>query len=551
MPVHEKIPITSSFYNIAVLAIKAIWLSFWSLLGFTNLYHEPQQQFTTTPTTIKSDTDCKSDTDTFRSKIIDAKDINEIVEASGYRVREHVVTTRDGYLLVIHKLENPKLVGKHHINASKIIYFHHGLMTNSELFVLGSTKLKTLPYLLVDLGYEVWLGNNRGNKYSRKHLKLPASEPKFWDFSLDEFAYFDIPDSLTYVKNYYETVHHSPLDPQIIYIGFSQGCSQFFASLSLYPHLNTQLRMFIGLSPAIIPQNLKHPVFKLIVNHTADDNSFLYSLFGRRALLPSVAFWSTILGPTLYEKVVDISLQLLFGWKGENISQTQKEMGYPHMFSNSSVKSLLHWFQIIKARRFQIFDETCTYGVTKLSAFNKDLKSRGNRVAPFPIADHLDVPMLIFYGDSDILVDVNKIKNLVVDNNHKMKDKLEFVLCPGYEHMDTLWAENVYHDVFKPIIDRLEAIQVPEPIEGETLRGLIRDRDQRLNDSSTKLNSLNSSFILNEKPLSNGGSNSLRNVNGNFFTDKTTTGSYKTMEKVNGSFLNSDNEKEVEVTDSW
>ena len=73
-------------------------------------------------------------------------------------------------------------------------------MTNSELFVLGTNKYKTLPYLLVDLGYEVWLGNNRGNKYSRKHLKLSASDPKFWDFSLDEYSYYDIPDSLTYIK---------------------------------------------------------------------------------------------------------------------------------------------------------------------------------------------------------------------------------------------------------------------------------------------------------------------------------------------------------------
>lgn len=491
MPVHEEIPITSSLYNITILIVKAIWLSFCSLFGFTSFYQENQQDYTTT-----TNSQFKTDHGSFKSKIINAKDINEIVEASGYKIREHIVTTRDGYLLVIHKLENPKFIGTNHVNASKIVYFHHGLMTNSELFVLGSTKLKTLPYLLVDLGYEVWLGNNRGNKYSRKHLKFPASEPKFWDFSLDEFAYFDIPDSLTYVKNYYETVHNISLDPQIIYIGFSQGCSQFFASLSLYPHLNTQLRMFIGLSPAIIPQNLKHPIFKLIVNHTADDNSFLYSLFGRRALLPSVAFWSSMLGPALYEKVVDISLQLLFGWKGENISQMQKEIGYPHMFSNSSVKSLLHWFQIIKARRFQMFDETCTYGVTKLSAFNKNLKSRGNRVAPFPIADHLNVPMVIFYGDSDILVDITKIKNLIVDNNHKMKDKLEFILCPGYEHMDTLWGENVYHDVFKPIIDKLESIEIPKQVDSESLSQLIRAHE--LSGSCTQVNSLNNSFILND-----------------------------------------------------
>ena len=217
--------------------------------------------------------------------------------------------------------------------------------------------------------------------------------------------------------------------------------------------------MFIGLSPAIIPQNLNHPIFKLLVNQAANDNSFLFSLFGRRAIMPSVSFWYTIFGPSLYEKVVDKSLQLLFGWTGANISQSQKEIGYPHMFSNSSVKSLLHWFQIIKAGRFQMFEETCCYGITKLSCLSHKLKQKGNRVAPFPIADHLDVPMVLFYGDNDILVDINKTKNLIVDNNHKMQDKLELVLCPGYEHMDTLWGENVYQDVFKPVLERLEKLE--------------------------------------------------------------------------------------------
>ena len=80
------------------------------------------------------------------------------------------------------------------------------------------------------------------------------------------------------------------------------------------------------------------------------------------------------------------------------------------MFSNSSVKSLLHWFQIIKAGRFQMFEETCCYGITKLSCLSHKLKQKGNRVAPFPIADHLDVPMVLFYGDNDILVDINKTK---------------------------------------------------------------------------------------------------------------------------------------------
>ena len=479
MPVPQKIPIFTTIFNFILLAMLFVGLALRlciravvGLKGSTRKRDNPSR---------------KSEVS---SNIATASEINDILAASGYRAREHVVTTRDGYLLVIHKIEKAHQEGPTRPRA--VVYMHHGLLTNSELWVLGSSKEKSLPYLLVDAGYDVYLGNNRGNKYSRKHLKLPVSEAEFWDFSLDEFAYFDIPDTIEYIENLYKcksrsvvsgiggmnsrsflsipesgtTTPHSststlsnyesPID--IIYIGFSQGCSQLLASLSIHPELNTKIKMFIGLSPAIIPLNLNHPIFKLIVDQAAADNSFLYSIFGRRAIMPSVAFWSTMMGTRVYEKVVDKSLSLLFGWNGTNISQEQKRIGYPHMFSNSSVKSLLHWFQIIKAGRFQMFDETCSCGLTKLSALTSRSKAKGVRVTPFPITDHLNVPMYLFYGDSDILVDIEKTKSLIVDSNPMMKDKLKFELCKNYEHMDTLWGDDVYEDVFKKVLLELDSL---------------------------------------------------------------------------------------------
>ncbi|KAI5970861.1 hypothetical protein CANMA_000021 [Candida margitis] len=490
MPVHKEISTFSTVYNVILLISKVALLYATALLGFNK--HEG----------------CKGSHNgervSFKDKIIDAKDFNEIVSVSGYRAREHVVTTRDGYLLVVHKLEKANHTDATADCPKTVVYMHHGLLTNSDLWVLGSTKEKILPYLLVDAGYDVYLGNNRGNKYSRKHLKLSASDPQFWDFSLDEFSYYDIPDTIEYIQNLYKYKRQSgmsrlngtsserilnsdetgSLTPvsfsnststlanyqvtdtvDIIYIGFSQGCSQLLASLSLYPELNSKIKAFIGLSPAIIPSNLNHPIFKLIVNQTAADNSFLYSIFGRRAIMPSVSFWSTAFGARLYEKVVDKSLSLLFGWSGQNISEDQKQLGYPHMFSNSSVKSLLHWFQIIKAGRFQMFDETCSCGLTKLSSVSAKAKEKGNRVTPFPITDHLNVPMYLFYGDSDILVDIGKTKSLIVDSNPQMKDKLNVELCDNYEHMDTLWGDNVYEDVFCKILTELDKMDQCDKFE--------------------------------------------------------------------------------------
>ncbi|KAG7194836.1 uncharacterized protein KQ657_003938 [Scheffersomyces spartinae] len=370
---------------------------------------------------------------------------SELASKFGYTVAEHVVTTEDGYLLVLHKLEKKKKV----VSVDKrIVYFHHGLMTCSELWLCGSYKNKNLPFLLADLGHEVWLGNNRGNKYSRKHLKLSSSLKEFWDFSLDEFAMYDICDTLKYIYGFYGCTK------RITYVGFSQGCSQLFACLSLKPYLNEYLDLFVALSPAIVPRELHHPLFKVMVKLAAQDESFLYTLLGKRALFLSVSFWCHFLGSKWYETIVDICLKYLFGWSGTNISKDQKVLGYPYMFLNSSVKCLVHWFQIIHSKRFQMYNETCSIGRTTLSNY---YENRSHSAVPFPISFHLNVPMLVFYGDADLLVDIKSFKSLVLGLNPQMREKLiDIIRCPTYEHMDTIWGDKVYEDVFEKIIQVLE-----------------------------------------------------------------------------------------------
>ena len=45
-----------------------------------------------------------------------------------------------------------------------------------------------MPLRLVNEGYDVWLGNMRGTKYSRKHTTLDSSDPtsEYWKFSMAE-----------------------------------------------------------------------------------------------------------------------------------------------------------------------------------------------------------------------------------------------------------------------------------------------------------------------------------------------------------------------------
>ena len=132
------------------------------------------------------------------------------------------MATGDGYLLGLHRLCHRRGEEGAKVNAGddsirkRVVYLHHGLLMNSEVWVCMTEKERCLPFVLVDRGYDVWLGNNRGNKYSKKSSRYSPASNAFWDFSMDQFAFHDIPDGIDYILA-------TTSVPSLSYIGFSQG----------------------------------------------------------------------------------------------------------------------------------------------------------------------------------------------------------------------------------------------------------------------------------------------------------------------------------------
>lgn len=251
--------------------------------------------------------------------------------------------TKDGFLIGLHRLayrrgEEGRLVNRGEGTLEKkVVYLHHGLLMCSEVWVCLTDAQRCLPFQLVERGYDVWLGNNRGNKYSKKSIHHSPLSAKFWGFSMDEFAFYDIPDSITYILN-------ATGQASLSYIGFSQGTAQAFATLSIHPLLNQQIDVFVALAPAMAPSGLRNRIVDSLMKASPN---FLFLLFGRRSILSSTTMWQTILYPPIFVRIIDTSLSILFGWEGKNISWYQKLAGYLHLYSFTSTKSVVHWFQIM------------------------------------------------------------------------------------------------------------------------------------------------------------------------------------------------------------
>lgn len=178
----------------------------------------------------------------------------------GYIAEVHHVTTEDGYILELHRISgSPKCPPR---KGKKVCFLLHGVLDSSAAWVLSGPT--SLGYGLVDEGYDVWLGNSRGNVYSAQHVeKSPYSifskqRNLYWNFTWHEIGVYDLPACIDYIL--YETGAK-----KLQYIGHSQGTTAFFVMLSERPEYCGKIEMMHALAPIAFLANVYSPTIRAVV----------------------------------------------------------------------------------------------------------------------------------------------------------------------------------------------------------------------------------------------------------------------------------------------
>ncbi|XP_064619780.1 gastric triacylglycerol lipase-like [Lineus longissimus] len=363
--------------------------------------------------------------------------ISAIITGYGYPIEEYETTTTDGYILAMQRIPH----GRQKTDGPKpAVLVVHGLLGLATDFVSNAPN-QSLGFILADNGYDVWLGNCRGNTYSRRHVKLKPDQEVFWDFSFDEMALQDLP---AFVNKVISVTNES----KISYVGYSEGTMMGFAGFSQNQTLANQVKAFYAMGPVTTINHITSPL--KILAPFANELGFLFELFGRGEFLPRNALMDWIAkyacDGSLPEVLCTNFLFMICGTDFANLNETRIPFYLDYIPAGTSSRNMIHFAQLINSKKFQMYN----YG-----SKSENEKHYKQDTPPEYHPENVNIPVALFYGDKDKLADKGDVAELIP----KLKKLIKAVEIPIFEHLDFIWAMNAVDPVYKPMLDMMKQIE--------------------------------------------------------------------------------------------
>lgn len=330
-------------------------------------------------------------------------------------------------------------------------------------------------YLLADAGYDVWMGNFRGNSFSRAHQSIKPSKSKFWKFSWHEMGIYDLPAMIDY------TLEHTG-QQKLYYAGHSMGTTTFFVMASQKPEYNNKIHVMFALAPIAYMGRMSSPFFQLI-SLANKPLSFLLPMLGINEFLPNNDLL-TLGGKLLCQDgaftqaLCSNVLFLIAGYDSVELNSTMLPVILGHTPAGASTREMLHYAQEIVSNKFRQYD----YGIIS-NPFHY-----GSISPPKYKLSKITAPVVLHYSENDWLAATCDVRKLHKHLKNPVGDFGKFkVPFKKFNHLDYLWAIHAKEYVYDSVMATMACYENPT---AECQKDLARSSPDVISEEEQRLNLL-------------------------------------------------------------
>jgi lysosomal acid lipase/cholesteryl ester hydrolase len=158
-------------------------------------------------------------------------------------------------------------------------------------------------------------------------------------------------------------------------------------------------------------------------------------------MIPGTRLMQQLCSPRLFAFFVKQILATTFAWSSKNISSDNLIKYYQHVYSSSSVKIIVHWFQMLNAGGLCMFQPAAKGLFSKLNCIP-------NRKCLYYDVSIITAPVGVIAGGSDTLI-------APLAAQEAIPNCVGTRIIPEFEHLEVIWADTFKETVFPHIMNFL------------------------------------------------------------------------------------------------